>query len=160
MTETAQRAAVVAEARSWLRCRYHVAGTVKIEVAADGTIIERGGVDCATLLAEVYRRAGLIGAVEIPHYPADWHLHRKTERYLAAVLEHAREIPEADAKPGDVVLWLFGHVYSHGAIIVEPGWPDIIHASVAARCVQLDHGLGGEWGDKPRKFFTLWPREA
>jgi cell wall-associated NlpC family hydrolase len=73
----AERAAVVAEARAWLRTPYHHMGRVK-----------GAGVDCATLLAEIYARAGVVPAVAIPFYPPDWHLHRDAERYLGFVLEH------------------------------------------------------------------------
>jgi cell wall-associated NlpC family hydrolase len=151
-----QRAAVVAEARSWIGCRYHPMAAVKIERDASGAITERGGVDCATLLNEVYARAGVIERATIPHYPPDWHQHRKTERYLDTVLEFATEIDEARVLPGDVVLFKSGLVYSHGCIVTDPGWPAMIHAFYRAGTVQEDVGTGGEWGALPRKFFTLW----
>ncbi|HEY3919460.1 MAG TPA: hypothetical protein VGL83_16850 [Stellaceae bacterium] len=87
--EASERAAVIAEARAWLGTPYHHMGRVK-----------GAGVDCATLLAEVYARAGVIPPVAIPYYPPDWHLHRDAERYLGFVLEHAQEIrggAQADA---------------------------------------------------------------
>ena len=58
-----ERAAVVAEARQWLRTPYHHMGRVR-----------GAGVDCATLLAEVYARAGMVEPVAIEFYPPDWHL--------------------------------------------------------------------------------------
>src|ERR1700722_17931480 len=76
-----ERTAVVAEARAWLRTPYHHMGRVK-----------GAGVDCATLLAEVYARAGVIPPVAIPFYPPDWHLHRDAERYLGFVLDYAVEL--------------------------------------------------------------------
>ena len=101
----AERRAVVAEARAWLRTPYHHMGRVK-----------GAGVDCATLLAEVYARAGVIAPVAIPFYPPDWHLHRDAERYLGFVLEHAREIAsEAKPKPADLALWRYGRCFSHVA---------------------------------------------
>ena len=156
MSEAGQRAAVVAQAQSWVGTRYHPMQAVKAVRDEAGTITDRGGVDCATLLNEVYADAGMIERVQITHYPPDWHMHRKSERYMETVLQHAREIDEAEAKPGDVVLFLFGLVFSHGGVIIAPGWPHMIHAFHGARRVQVDHGNGGEWGDKPRKFFTLW----
>jgi cell wall-associated NlpC family hydrolase len=161
----AERAAVVAEARSWLRTPYHHMGRVK-----------GAGVDCATLLAEIYARAGMIAPVTIPFYPPDWHLHREAERYLGFVLEHAHEIGlsavrhcEDDARcaadeaiqrhhsgssiasplallgsrndvqipaPADIALWRFGRCYSHGAIVID--WPLVIHAYAGRGCVLED----------------------
>ena len=83
-----EREAVVAEARQWLRTPYHHMGRVK-----------GAGVDCATLLAEVYANAGVIPMVTIPFYPPDWHLHRDAERYLGFVLEHAFELSAVSSQP-------------------------------------------------------------
>lgn len=66
-----QRAAVIGEAETWLGTPYHHMGRVK------GV-----GCDCLTLIAEVYERAEIVGHVEIPYYPPDWHLHRGVERYM------------------------------------------------------------------------------
>ena len=161
----AERAAVIAEARSWLRTPYHHMGRVK-----------GAGVDCATLLAEVYARAGVIAPVVIPFYPPDWHLHRDAERYLGFVLEHARELRFASHDgsrledsalagaplPADLALWRFGRCFSHGAIVVE--WPLVIHAYAGKGCVLEDVERArwlGEIGERgatrlrPVKFFRL-----
>lgn len=156
MTEAAQRAAVVTEVLSWQGTRYHHAAMVKIRRGPAGEVLDRGGVDCCTLLVAVYRSVGLIDPVEIPHYPADWHLHRKSERYMAAVLERARPIEQHDAGSGDVVMFRFGHAYSHAGIIVAPGWPAMVHAFFGSGSVQQDRGDGGAWGSRPRRFFSLW----
>lgn len=151
----AERAAVVAEARSWLRTPYHHMGRVK-----------GAGVDCATLLAEIYARAGLIPPLDLPFYPPDWHLHRDAERYLGLVLEHAVEIfphaPSCDVNPGDIALWRFGRCFAHGAIVID--WPGVIHAYSGRGCV-LEDAETATWlaylGDKrgaqrrPVRFFTL-----
>src|SRR5580698_7963629 len=118
--ETQQRAAVVAEARTWLRTPYHHMGRVK-----------GAGVDCATLLAEVYARAGVVPTVTIPHYPPDWHLHRNLERYLDIVLQVAH--PVETPQPGDIALYKWGRCFAHGAIITAP-WPqEVIHAFIDVR---------------------------
>ena len=77
-----RRAAVIAEAQSWLGTPYHHMGRVK-----------GAGADCLTLLAEVFERAGVIPHVEVPFYPPDWNLHRDAERYLEGVTRYAREVP-------------------------------------------------------------------
>jgi cell wall-associated NlpC family hydrolase len=164
----AERAAVIAEARAWLRTPYHHMGRVK-----------SAGVDCATLLAEVYARAGVVPPVAIPFYPPDWHLHRDAERYLGFVLEQAREISppsltlpiegggqgrgEASGPlPADIALWRFGRCFSHGAIVTD--WPLVIHAYAGRGCVLEDASrahwlsqLGERGGARPRpvKFFRL-----
>ena len=146
----AERAAVVAEARAWLRTPYHHMGRVK-----------GAGVDCATLLAEVYARAGIVPPVAIPFYPPDWHLHRDAERYLGFVLEHAREIAAAPL-PADIALWRFGRCFSHGAIVI--GWPIVIHAYAGKGCILEDASRArwlsqiderGSAQQRPVKFFRL-----
>jgi cell wall-associated NlpC family hydrolase len=124
--------------------------------------VKGAGVDCLTLLAEVYAEAGLVERVPIPHYPHDWHLHQSEERYLNGILYYMHEVETP--LPGDVVLWKFGRCFSHGAIVVN--WPDVIHAYVgsavtlenAERATWLANiGEGTERGKvRPKKFFSLW----
>jgi NlpC/P60 family putative phage cell wall peptidase len=151
--EQAQRAGVVAEARSWLGTPYH-----------HGARVKGAGVDCAQLLIGVFSAVGLIEPPRLENYPPDWHLHRSAERYLGVVLAHAHEL-EGDAPlPGDVVLWRFGRCFSHGAIVID--WPLVIHAYLARPCVLEDAeravwldtiGEGGGSGRKrPRRFFSYW----
>jgi cell wall-associated NlpC family hydrolase len=114
--EPSQRAAIVAEAESWLGTKYHDHGRVK-----------QAGADCALFPLDVY--SGILGfaAPPIPKYVQQWNLHRSEEVYLAYVRAcGAIEIPEAEVQPGDFVLWIVGRCYSHGAIITA--WPRIIHA--------------------------------
>jgi NlpC/P60 family putative phage cell wall peptidase len=160
--ESRQRAAVVAEARTWLGTPYHHEARLK------GI-----GVDCAQLLAGIFSApsVALIAPPQIPHYPPDWHLHRDAERYLGIILAHAREFdpPAAGPLPGDVVLWKFGRCFSHGAIVLA--WPTVIHAYVGKGCVLDDVGTApwlsfiGENGEdngkpRPRRFFSYWPGAA
>jgi cell wall-associated NlpC family hydrolase len=111
----ARRAAVVAEALSWVATPYRSAQRVKGR---------EGGIDCLTLVAEVYERAGVVPRVEIPYYAPDWHLHRGVERYLEGVLAYASEV--ASAEPGDLALFRFGRCFAHGAIVTA--WPRLVHA--------------------------------
>jgi cell wall-associated NlpC family hydrolase len=117
----ARRERVVRVAQGWLGTPYHPGGRVK-----------GAGVDCLTLLAEVYHEAGIVPHVDVPYYPHDWHLHRGTERYLDGLLTYAKEIADGP-RMGDIALWKFGRCYSHGAIVVE--WPLVIHAYVGRACV-------------------------
>src|ERR1700733_1848357 len=110
-----QRQRVVSVARSWLGTPYHTGGRVKGN---------QGGIDCLTLLAEVFAEAGLVDRVPIPYYPHDWHLHRDTERYLEGLLKYTHEIA-GPPLPGDITLWKFGRCFSHGAVVTS--WPQVIH---------------------------------
>ena len=156
MTEASERAAVVAEALSWQGTRYLPRGQRKIVRNDSGGIADPGGVDCASLLMCVFTNASAVSGLVLPDYPPDWHWNRAAERYLGAVLEHASEIPESQAQPGDIVLYRYGRTFSHGAIIVTPGWPAIVHALSSSGFVNQDVGTGGAWGGLPRRFFTLW----
>ena len=147
MTVESDRAAVVAEARSWIGTRYRHMGRAK----GPG-----GGVDCAQLVWCVFHQLGLTPDMPLLPYPSDFMLHRGTERYMQTVLDRAREIDNARAKPGDLVLYRVGRLYAHGAIIDGPGWPHIIHAWYAARAVIADIGTGHRLAGRPRKFFSRW----
>jgi len=118
------RQAVVAEALTWIGTPFHHAARVK-----------GAGVDCLMLLAEVYERAGVAPHVEPPFYVPGWHMHRDAERYMEGLLGYTREI-EGPPQPGDIALFKFGRVFSHGAVVVA--WPRLIHAYWA---------IGVVWGD-------------
>ena len=143
MTEALERAAVAAEALTWLRTPYHNHARIK------GV-----GVDCANLPAAVYETCGLIPNVQ-PDYSAQWFEHRDEELYLAFVLPYATEITREEVGVGDFAIWKYGRTFAHGAIVIEP--PVIIHATTAARCVHLgDMDRDDDLGTRPRRFFTLW----
>jgi cell wall-associated NlpC family hydrolase len=148
MTEADQRAAVVAEALSWLRTPYHHQAAVK------GV-----GADCAMFPQAVYVARGIMPHREsIGDYPVQWHMHHDEERYLAAVLKYSREI-DGPPLPGDFMLFKFGKAFAHGAIVIE--WPCIIHARLGG-CVELaDAEQDGIFRHKngthrERRFFTPW----
>ena len=120
-----RRAAVVAEAKSWLNTPFHHMGRIR-----------GAGVDCLMLLAEVYEAGGIAPHVEPGYYPPDWYQHRDEERYLAGLLCHVAEVPgppERLPRPGDIVVMRMGRTFSHGAIVIQ--WPRLIHAYHNARAV-------------------------
>lgn len=157
MSEIKDRAAVVAEARSWIGTPYRHMGRAKGP---------RGGVDCAQLVWCVFHACDLTPDMALEPYPPDFMLHADpvsrpgeispAERYMRIVLERAQEIDEATAKPGDLVLYRWGRVFSHGAIIVDPGWPCIVHAWANARAVIADIGDQHRLQRLNRKFFSRW----
>jgi len=133
-----RRAAVIAEAESWISTPFHHHARVK-----------GAGTDCLCSLAEIYERAGVVGHIEVPHYPPDWHMHRDAERYMEGLLGYAREI-EGPPEPGDIALFKFGRVFSHGAVVVE--WPRVIHAYWAIGVVRGDATLHPLKGREVRFF--------
>ena len=140
------RQAIVAEALRWEGTPYHHHGRLC------GV-----GVDCAMLLAEVYRAAGLTAEIDPGHYAPDWHLHRSEEQFLAWV-QIAGARPVAQPGPGDVGVWRFGRTYSHGGIVVAAApaaTPVVLHAHRdAGRVIRsaLDEApLCG----RPVRWFTL-----
>jgi cell wall-associated NlpC family hydrolase len=140
--EAAERAAIVAEAMSWLGTPYHHEGDTK------GI-----GVDCGMLLVRVFVDCGLCEPFDPRPYARHWHLHRGEERYLDFVHDRTRKVEHPG--PGDVVVYKYGRVFSHGGIVVE--WPRIIHAWSRARAVVLaDVSLAGELASRERLCFSYW----
>lgn len=144
MSETEERALVVQIAHSWERTPYH-----------HNAMIKGVGVDCAMLVIAVFKEAGIVEASQVDYLP-QWFMNRGEEKYLNELQKYATEITEAEAQLGDVVAYKMGRTFSHGAIIIEPGWPAIIHAHQEARMVIQDRGDGGRLADRERKFFTRW----
>jgi len=139
MTEQEERATVIAEAKTWLGTPYHLNAKVK-----------GAGVDCGTLLIAVFSGAGLIPEVDLGTNFSDFHLHRSDEIYLGWILKFCRPVPVA--QPGDIILYKFGRIISHGALVVD--YPTIIHAPAQ----------GVMWGDatdepmikRQAGIFSLW----
>lgn len=138
-----QRAAVVAEAESWLKTPFVHEGDVK-----------GSGVDCAMLLVRVYQAVGLLPPDFDPRpYPAQWFMHQGEERYLD-IVRRLGGIEVAEPGPGDVVLYHFGRCYSHGGIVKE--WPRIIHAWSRPGVRGCHYGEGDQvLGNRPRLYFTV-----
>ena len=146
MNTASLRAAVLREAETWLGTPYHHAARIK-----------GAGVDCLTLLAEVYAAAGVIEPVaEIPFYRLDFMRHQTDETYLNGLLAHGHEV--AAPLPADVVLYKWGRVFSHGAIVVA--WPRIIHASPSRSGVIWADGTQGRLAGHQMKFISPFADEA
>ncbi len=130
--EQKERAAVVAEAMTWIGTKYHHAARVK-----------GAGVDCGQLPLAVFEAVGLIPPVDPGTYPHDWHMHQDEERYLAIVERFCDRLPDgAQPLPGDLALYRFGRCISHGAIVIE--WPVVLHSHIEAGAVVLDDTLANQ----------------
>src|SRR5271163_2604558 len=93
----AERAAIIAEALTWLGTRFHHCSGVK-----------GAGVDCAHLVWRVAQARGYIPAnEEPPPYKPQWFLHSSQKRFLEALERHgARRVNVG--LPGDIVMYNFG----------------------------------------------------
>jgi cell wall-associated NlpC family hydrolase len=153
MEENVARHKLVAEAMSWLGTPYVSNGMIKGK---------RGGTDCAMVLVGIYQNVGLVPKDFDPRpYPPQWHVHQSDEKYLEQALQFVTEVaapPARTPKPGDVVLFRLGRVYSHGAIIID--WPEIIHAVGGNKVCREDlskntTGKRALWL-LPKRFFSFW----
>lgn len=143
-TEAEGRAAIVAEAQSWIGTKYHPEGRVK------GV-----GTDCGMLVAEVYERAGITPPVPVDHYAYDGHKHSPSEEYLKIILRYGHRIEREAAKPGDVEMFRFGLRRSHGAII--EAWPFVIHATVREGKVwRCDISKHADYNGQEPLFYSYW----
>jgi len=139
--ESLQRAAVVAEARTWLGTPYHHQGDVK------GV-----GVDCAMILVRVFNACGVIPAIDPRPYPMDWALNRSAERYLGWLAQYGRPV-QAPA-PGDVAIWRFGRAFSHAAIVVGQAG-ELIHSYRGVGVVEASMAEEA-LATRPVQFYSLW----
>jgi cell wall-associated NlpC family hydrolase len=139
------RAAVLAEARTWLRTPYLHRGRSKGP---------NGCVDCLQFIWATYYACGLAPFVELQDYSPDEHLHSGDERYLDGVLRYAVEV--STPKPADIALFKVGRRFWHGAIVLETGWPNIIHAWARARFVSEGRADGGDLAGRCVRFFSKW----
>ena len=146
-SEAEERARVLAVVETWVGTPFH-----------DCAGIKNVGVDCAHLLARVFEEAELVEKRDIKKYSPQFFLHRSDEEFLKTVLSHdCHEITESEVKPGDVILYKVGRCYAHGAIVVQ--YPtDIIHAHKASGRVVHSHVEHGEFVNRLKRFFSLWPR--
>ena len=127
LTDT-QRAEIVKEAKSWSGTPY-----------SGWTWIKGVGADCGQFLYGVFNTLGYIPKVPLPKdYSLQVSQHRASQEYLNLVDQFFREIPESEAKPGDLVVYKIGLAYAHGAIIVS--WPNYILQA------ELRHGVSGSHG--------------
>ena len=87
------------------------------------------GVDCVQFLLGVVYECGLFREEDHPigYYSPQWHLHRNEEMLLEIMMSFGLiDKPLQERLPGDLIVFQFGRVCSHTAILL----PDdlIIHA--------------------------------
>lgn len=138
MSETL-RAAIVAEARTWLDTPFHHQGRVK------GV-----GVDCAGVPIGVAQACGLdwadvAGYGRVP----------RNGVFQATVQAALQRIALADVQPGDLMTFAWRSEPQHIAVVSQLGPLRIIHAwQDAGRCVEND--LDATWHGRLRGCYR-WP---
>lgn len=149
----AGRNKIVEIALTWLRTPYQHCACIK------GV-----GVDCAQLLAGVYREFDPSVAIALPQYSPQWHMNHSDENFIAELTKHSKEIT-GPPLPSDIAMWKFGRCFSHGAIVIK--WPLVIHAQIGSNCelINVDQAIWlrkiGERSDdkgkdRPVRFFSYW----
>jgi cell wall-associated NlpC family hydrolase len=141
--QAATRAALVQAAQQWVGTPYRHHGAV-----------QGVGVDCASLLHEVYVSAGVIPRQELGAYPRDWHLHNTEERFLGWLANLGGQ-PTTQPLPGDVAVWQFGQCFSHGGIVTGDGM--VIHAVNAFRRVVHGSMQDAPFVGVPVQFWSFVP---
>lgn len=142
---------VVTEALEWLGTPYVHNARVKGR---------KGGVDCGQFVWGVFFNVGLTSPMSLDTYPRDFMMHGSEDDYLAIVQARSHEIPSEMAAPGDIVLYRVGRKYAHGAIILNPGWPLVIHSFIGNRSVGTSNGARLMFSHKApsRRFFSIWQK--
>lgn len=135
-----RRELVVQEAETWVGTPFHHEARIK-----------NHGVDCGQLLIMVYGEFGFIPKnYKLAHYSPDFAQHQDREWYLEIVTEFATEIKTPGV--GDIVLFKWGRLYSHGGIVVK--WPEIIHAWALTKRVTHFNAEFSPLGIKKKLFFS------
>ncbi len=120
------RAAIVAEARSWIGTRYRHQASVK------GV-----GCDCLGLVRGVWRACVGEEPETVPPYAPDWAESSGEELLADAALRHLAPVPCEKFAAGDVLLfrWRAGCVAKHVAIAASHG--AMIHAHDGASVCEI-----------------------
>ncbi len=146
--EGAQRAAFIAEARTWLGTPFR-----------DQADVKGGGVDCGMLLVRAAVDTGLVAPFDPRPYPPQWHLHRDEERFLAIVSRLGREVARMPIA-ADVIVYRVGRCFAHGGIVIENG--HVLHAYYKTGHVAIsplhetELAFLPNGNPRPFKLFDLW----
>lgn len=106
MTDVEIRAAIVAEALTWMGTPFH-----------DRAGVKAAGVDCLHFIVRVYAAVGVIQDFDPPVYSAQWFQHRDEPLFLDGLAMYAHRVEIAE--PGDIAMFNFGRHAAHGAIVID-----------------------------------------
>lgn len=119
-----ERAAILAEALSWVGTPFH-----------DHAGVKGAGVDCLHIIWRIAQARGYIPLNEDPpRYKPQWFLHRGEKLFLEGLEKHGATQIEAPL-PGDFAMYNFGRHAAHGAIIIDGN--SMVHAYRPVGCVTI-----------------------
>jgi NlpC/P60 family putative phage cell wall peptidase len=123
---TITRAAIVAEARTWIGTPYRHQASLK-----------NVGCDCLGLVRGVWRVVCGAEPEPVPAYAPDWAEASRCEALAQAGQRHLIEIDPAQFAPGDMLLfrWRKGFVAKHAAIVTAPDL--MVHAHDGAAVAEV-----------------------
>ena len=149
-TEDSQRYAVVAETRRWIRTPYHHRGNVL-----------GAGVDCGMLLVRAFVDSGMVEPFDPGEYPTDFMMHNDEQQYLGFVSRLCGRVDTP--RLGDIAVFIFGKVYSHGGVITGLDPIMLTHAyAQAGRVVEEDLYRNTDLTKPHRKmiFYSFWAENS
>jgi len=79
------------------------------------------GTDCIHFIIRVLQEMKILGNVDVPPYPPDWHLHKTQSLLVESILQHlnVENVGFNNLMSGDLVLYFFGRAASHASIYYE-----------------------------------------
>ena len=139
---TIARAQIVALAKDWLGTPYHHRASVK-----------QAGCDCIGLIAGVWRELYGTEPQSPGAYTGDWAEATGNEALLAAAHKHLVPVAQADAQPGDILIFRLraNSVAKHAAILVSA--THMIHAQEGVPVSQV--AFGSWWRRRVAGIFAL-----
>lgn len=142
------RAAVIAEARSWIGTPYRHQGADR-----------QTGCDCLGVVRGVWRAIYGVEPETPPAYSADWAEATGEETLLEAAGRHLLEVSVCDMAPGDVLVfrWRPHLPAKHCGILVEP--ERMVHAYHSVGRV-TESSLVPAWRKRIAGVFAFPPLEA
>jgi cell wall-associated NlpC family hydrolase len=150
------REQIVAESTSWIGTPY-----------VDHQGLKHCGTDCAFFPLRICQAVGRAPLdFKVPYYsPQQWingrsQIDKMKLRVVDTTMEDIvlrlakREITEAEALPGDFVLYKVVASWTHLAVIIR--WPDYVLHPIKHIGVCGSHGTNeGFWARTPRRFFSI-----
>lgn len=156
--EARTKAAFVEEALSWRGTPFRDCADVKGPA---------GAVDCAMLLTRCAVDSGLLPPFDPRPYAPRHMMHRSEEHFLDWIRTRLGGREVDTPRFGDVAVWRFGRVFSHGGVLIND--EEIVHAYAKARKVIVSRRdepflkympwRGGQI-PRPVKFFDVWSSGA
>jgi cell wall-associated NlpC family hydrolase len=137
----AERAAIVAEALSWVGTPFHHAAGVK-----------GAGCDCVHLLYRVGQARAFVPSGELPAYKPQWFQHRGEPLFLQG-LKAAGAICVPRGSPGDIAMYNFGRHAAHGAILIDAN--SMVHAFSPVGCIT--RGDRREFAARFDSYWSVFP---